>query len=405
MWLVKKFFIRILSKFIGFMMRRIDLPEPELISGPGSLNQLPALVQSKGVRSVLLVSDKGISGIGLIDTLVEALDKVGIDCTVYDDVQSNPTIANIESGVEIYRANKCDGIIAFGGGSPMDCAKVINARIGNPKKTALQMQGGMKVSGPLSPLFAVPTTAGTGSECSLGAMVSDPESHEKFGVASPYLVPPCAVLDAELMIGLPPHITSSTGMDALTHAVESYIGSWASDYTNSHAEQAVEIILRDLEATYRDGADVDRRQNLAMASHHAGLAFTRAMVGYVHAISHNLGGLYGVPHGLANAVILPLVLDFCRQDCEAQLAKLAVIGGLGRRNEPIKTLSLRFIDKVREMNRNMDIPTGIAQLQASDIPNLAKRALAEAHPQYPVPRLMKHSECEAILQKLLTIRG
>ena len=405
MWLVKKFFIRILSKFIGFMMRRIDLPEPELISGPGSLNQLPALVQSKGVRSVLLVSDKGISGIGLIDPLVEALDKVGIDCTVYDDVQSNPTIANIESGVEIYRANKCDGIIAFGGGSPMDCAKVINARIGNPKKTALQMQGGMKVTGPLSPLFAVPTTAGTGSECSLGAMVSNPESHEKFGVASPYLVPTCAVLDAELMIGLPPHITSSTGMDALTHAVESYIGSWASDYTNSHAEQAVEIILRDLEATYRDGADVDRRQNLAMASHHAGLAFTRAMVGYVHAISHNLGGLYGVPHGLANAVILPLILDFCRQDCEAQLASLAVIGGLGRRNEPIETLSLRFLDKVRDMNRNMDIPTGIAQLQASDIPNLAKRALAEAHPQYPVPRLMKHSECEAILQKLLTTEG
>ena len=405
MWLVKKFFIRILSKFIGFMMRRIDLPEPELISGPGSLNQLPALVQSKGVRSVLLVSDKGISGIGLIDPLVEALDKVGIDCTVYDDVQSNPTIANIESGVEIYRANKCDGIIAFGGGSPMDCAKVINARIGNPKKTALQMQGGMKVTGPLSPLFAVPTTAGTGSECSLGAMVSNPESHEKFGVASPYLVPTCAVLDAELMIGLPPHITSSTGMDALTHAVESYIGSWASDYTNLHAEQAVEIILRDLEASYRDGTNVDRRQNLAMASHHAGLAFTRAMVGYVHAISHNLGGLYGVPHGLANAVILPLILDFCRQDCKAQLASLAVIGGLGRRNEPIETLSLRLIDKVRDMNRNMDIPTGITQLQASDIPNLAKRALAEAHPQYPVPRLMKHSECEAILQKLLTTEG
>jgi alcohol dehydrogenase class IV len=190
-------------------------------------------------------------------------------------------------------------------------------------------------------------------------------------------------------------------MDALTHAVESFIGNWASDYTNLHAEKAVEIILRDLEATYRDGTDVVRRQNLAMASHHAGLAFTRAMVGYVHAISHNLGGLYSVPHGLANAVILPYILDFCRQDCEAQLAKLAVIGGIGRDNEPTETLSMRFIEKVREMNRNMDIPTGIAQLQASDIPNLTKRALAEAHPQYPVPRLMKQSQCEAILRKLL----
>ena len=403
MWLVKKFFIRRLSKFIGFMFARMDLPEPKLLSGPGSIKKLPALIKSRGVRSVLLVSDKGISSIGLIDPLVEALEKADIKCTVYDEVQPNPTIANIESGVEIYQANRCGGIVAFGGGSPMDCAKVINARIGNPKKTVLQMQGGMKVSGPLSPLFAVPTTAGTGSECSLGAMVSDPERHEKFGIASPYLVPLCAVLDAELMIGLPPHITSSTGMDALTHAVESYIGNWASDYTNSHAEQAVKIILRDLEATYHDGSDMDRRQNLAMASHHAGLAFTRAMVGYVHAISHNLGGLYGVPHGLANAVILPLILDFCRQDCEVQLSNLAIVGGLGRNDESAKTLSVRFIDKIREMNRNMSIPTGIAQLQASDIPRLARQALAEAHPQYPVPRLMKQAECEDILQKLLII--
>ena len=401
MWLVKKFFIRCLSKFIGFVMGRMDLPEPELLSGPGSLQKLPALIQSKRIRNVLLVSDKGITGLGLIDSLVKALGEAGIACTVFDDVQPNPTIANIESGVEVYRANQCDGIIAFGGGSPMDCAKVINARIGYPDKKVLDLKGGMKVPGPLPPLFAVPTTAGTGSECSLGAMVSDPDSHEKFGIGSPHLVPSYAVLDAELMIGLPPHITSSTGMDALTHAVESYIGNWATDYTNLHAEQAVEIILRDLEATYRDGTDVARRQNLAMASHHAGLAFTRAMVGYVHAISHNLGGLYGVPHGLANAVILPYILDFCRQDCETQLAKLAVIGGIGRDNEPTETLSTRFIEKVREMNRNMDIPTGIAQLQASDITNLAKRALAEAHPQYPVPRLMKQSQCEAILRKLL----
>lgn len=401
MWLLKKFFIRSLSKLIGFILGRMDLSKPELLSGPGSLLKLPAIIQSKGVRRVLLVSDKGITSIGLIDPLLEALDKAGIDCTVFDDVQPNPTIANIESGVEVYLANQCEGIIAFGGGSPMDCAKVINARIGNPKKTVIQMRGGMKIAGPLSPLFAVPTTAGTGSECSLGAMVSDPESHEKFGVASPYIIPPYAVLDAELMIGLPPHITSSTGMDALTHAVESFIGNWASGYTNLHAEHAVEIILRDLEATYRDGTDVVRRQNLAMASHYAGLAFTRAMVGYVHAISHNLGGLYSVPHGLANAVILPYILDFCRRDCEAQLAKLAVIGGIGRDNEPTETLSMRFIEKVREMNQNMDIPTGIGQLQASDIPNLAKRALAEAHPQYPVPRLMKQSQCEAILRKLL----
>ncbi len=401
MWLVKKFFIRCLTKFVGFVMGRMNLSEPELLSGPGSLQKLPELIYSKGVRSVLLVSDKGITGIGLTDPLATALEKIGVGCTVFDDVQPNPTITNIESGVEVYRRSQCDGIIAFGGGSAIDCAKIINARIANPKKSVSQMEGGMKISGPLSPMFAVPTTAGTGSECSLGAMVSNPETHEKFGVASPLLVPPYAVLDAQLMIGLPPHITSSTGMDALTHAVESYIGTWATDYTNSHAEQAVAIILRDLEATYLDGTDIERRQNLARASHYAGLAFTRAMVGYVHAISHNLGGLYSVPHGLANAVILPYVLDFCREDCETKLAKLAVVGGIGSDSESNESLSEKFIEKVREMNRNMDIPTGIPELQASDIPNLAKRALAEAHPQYPVPRLMNQSQCEEVLRKLL----
>lgn len=400
-WMIKKFFIRCASAFIGFVFRRMNLSEPELISGPGSLQELPALIQSKGLQRVLLVSDKGITSIGLTAPLVDALDKLGIACTVFDDVQPNPTIKNIESGVRTFKANQCDGIIAFGGGSPMDCAKVINARIGTPEKTVQDMRGGMKVDGPLSLLFAVPTTAGTGSECSLGAMVSDPDNHDKFGIASPYLIPAYAVLDAELMTGLPPHITSTTGMDALTHAVEVYIGTRTDDYTSSHAAQAVEIILRDLEPTYRDGSNVERRQNLCLASHYAGLAFTRAMVGYVHAISHNLGALYGVPHGLANAIILPFILDFCRQDCATQLAELAVIGRLGDDSESAETLSVRFIERVREMNRLMNIPNGVAELQASDIPSLAKRALQEAHPQYPVPRYMKQSECEAILRKLL----
>lgn len=400
-WTIKKFFLRRMSAFIGFVFGRMDLPQPELLSGPGSLQQLPALIQSKGIKRVLLVSDKGITGIGLIDSLVEALNKLGIHCTVFDGVQPNPTIANIEAGLKEYQANQCEGIIAFGGGSPMDCAKVINARLGNPKKAVQEMRGGMKVDGPLGPLFAVPTTAGTGSECSLGAMVSDPDKHEKYGIGSPNLIPGYAVLDAELMTGLPPHITSTTGMDALTHAVEVYIGTRSTDYTNSHAEQAVEIILRDLVPTYQDGSDVQRRQNLAMASHYAGLAFTRAMVGYVHAISHNLGGSYGVPHGLANAIILPVILDFCRPDCEAQLAKLAINSQLGDSTDSAESLSLRFVERVREMNRLMDIPTGIAELQAADIPDLAKRALDEAHPEYPVPRYMTQAECEDVLRTLL----
>jgi alcohol dehydrogenase class IV len=400
-WILKKAAIRSIHYTTKFIYPLLKTPEPELYTGPGSIRQMPEIVKNHGVEKVLVVTDKGLTSLGLLDGMTAALEEEDIPYFIFDGVQPNPSIQNIEEGLQAYLSNKCDGIIAFGGGSPMDCAKMIGARAANPKKPVVKMRGKFRVWHKPPPIFAVPTTAGTGSETTVAAVVSNPETHEKFAVIDLKLVPPIAILDPELMVGLPPHITSTTGMDALTHAVEAYIGLHARKGTNADAEKAVKIIINDLEDVYKDGSNLEKRNQLAIASYHAGLAFTRAYVGYVHAIAHNMGGQYGVPHGLANAIILPYILEFSKSKINSQLAKLAVISGLGSEGEALEVLSQKFIDKVKNMNRNMDIPTHIKELQEKDFPIIIKRALSEASLDYPVPRLMTPGDCENLLRKLL----
>ena len=402
-WKLQKVLYRCIHRILRHVVKRFTIPVPDLISGPGSIQRLPVLIQKQGIQKPLLVTDAGITHLGLADSLLSGLQDAKIEYAVYDSVHPNPTISNVEAGVRAYRDNECDSIIAFGGGSPIDCAKIIGASIKNPKTPVAKMRGFKKFSNPPPPLFAVVTTAGTGSECSQGAVISDPDKQEKFPIASPLVIPSVAVVDAQLMLGLPPHITAATGMDALTHAVEAYIGLWKTDFSDRMAEKAVKIIFQDLEAVFRDGNDLQRRHNMAMASHYAGLSFTRAMLGYVHAIAHQLGGIYGVPHGLANAIILPHVLEFSREDCEEKLARLAIVAGLGNDNESARVLSERFIERIRQMSRNMDIPIHVAQLQEKDIPEIVRRALKEGNPDSPVPRLMNAAQCENLVRQFLPV--
>jgi alcohol dehydrogenase class IV len=383
------------------MVAVMPFPVPELFTGPGSVRRLPEKVRSKGINNVFVVTDKGVRAAGLLEGMCKALDDEKISYTICDEVEPNPSIQNVEEALKLYIANRCEGIVAFGGGSPMDCAKLVGARFRNPKRTVRAMKGMFKVRKKLPPFFAVPTTAGTGSETTLAAVISDRETHEKFAVVDLRLIPDVAILDPELMLGLPPHITAATGMDALTHAVEAYIGLHGTKFTDQNAEQATRLIFENLEEVYRDGSDVERRNNMALASFYAGSAFTRASVGYVHAVAHNMGGLYGVPHGLANAIILPRVLEFCRKEAEEKLARLARAGGIAGGSDSNEQLSHRFIEKVETMNRNMQIPATIQELQAKDIPLIAERALKEANPAYPVPRIMRRNECEELVRKLL----
>ncbi len=400
-WTIKKAFYRCFHGAMKCIVPLLRVPVPKVINGAGCINQLAEIVRSRGIGRVMVVTDRVITELGLPNNLLKALAKNEVLYTIYDDVRPNPTIQDIENGLIQYQKKDCEGIIAFGGGSPMDCAKMIGARAVDPKRPISKMRGMFKLRKKLPPLFAVPTTAGSGSETTVAAVVTDPEAHEKYAVTDLKLVPEAVALDPELMLGLPPHITAATGMDALTHAIEAYIGLHGTRFTNEKAENATRLIFENLEAVVQDGSNLRLRENMAQASFFAGAAFTRASLGYVHAIAHNMGGLYGVPHGVANAIILPHVLEISRAKAEKKLAKLAVAAGIGRKNESAETLSRRFVDQVKELSRRIGIPTKIKELQEKDIPLIAKRALKEANPFYPVPAILNRKECESLIGRLL----
>ena len=396
-----KAYCRAYQKTPKLAVNFLDWSEPGLIQGAGAVKRLPAAVKAKNVNNVLVVTDKGLTGLHLLDGLYESLDAQGVKYTVYDGVQPNPTIDNIETAVELYKDNNCNGIIAFGGGSPMDCAKACGARIVRPKKSVPELRGQLKVLKKLPPLFAVPTTAGTGSETTIAAVVSNPVTHEKNAINDPRLRPMMAVLDPELTVGLPPKITSTTGMDALTHAVEAYIGHSNTKTTRRAAETATKLIGENLLTAYADGKNIQARGNMLEASYLAGIAFTRAYVGYVHSIAHNLGGMYGTPHGLANAVILPYVLDYYGKTAWKPLARLAKISGFVSAEGTNEEIANRFIARIREMNEAMNIPAKFDFIKEEDIPLLAQRALKEGNPLYPVPKIMDQADCEAVIRSLM----
>ena len=400
-WFFKKLWYRIYQKVLKFTMRFMNWSEPELLEGEGAVLKLPEFIKNKGINKVLIVTDKGLMNIHLLDPLFEELKKQDVDYVIFDGVQPNPTIPNIEECKETYLNNHCQGIIAFGGGSPMDCAKAAAARVVKPKKSVRKMRGYLKVHKKLPPFFAVPTTAGTGSETTLAAVVTDPTTHEKNAICDPCLRPKYAVLDPALTTGLPPHITSTTGMDALTHAVEAYIGKSNVKSTIKYAEEATKLIHDNIEKAYFDGKNIEARNNMLKASLLAGSAFTRAFVGYVHAIAHNLGGMYNTPHGLANAVILPYVLEWYGSSIYKQLAKLADLIGIGDESMPNQEKAMAFVNEIKRMNKAMNIPNKFDFIKEEDIPTLVKRALKEGNPGYPVPKIMNSSDCEKVIRSIM----
>ena len=398
---LKKCYYRIYQKVLKFAMCFMNWSEPTLLEGEGAVLRLPKLIKDKGLNRILVVTDKGLMSIHLLDPLFEELRAHGIAYFVYDGVQPNPTISNIERCRDMYLDNNCEGIIAFGGGSPMDCAKAAAARVVKPKKSVRKMRGYLKVGKKLPPFFAVPTTAGTGSETTVAAVVTDPTTHEKNAISDPCLRPKYAVLDPALTVGLPPHITSTTGMDALTHAVEAYIGKSNVKSTIRYAEEATKLIHDNLEKAYNNGKDIEARNNMLKASFYAGSAFTRAFVGYVHAIAHNLGGLYNTPHGLANAVILPYVLDWYGPAAYKKLAKLADLIGITKEEMSIEEKAKAFIAEIRRMNQAMNIPDKFDFIKEEDMNTLVKRALKEGNPGYPVPKIMNEQDCEKVIRSFM----
>lgn len=370
--------------------------EPELLEFENGTRGLGAFVRNKGYAKMLVVTGPNVYKKGLADELIRGLDENGVEYALFNRVVNNPTIDNIEEAYALYKAEGCDSIVALGGGSPMDLAKVVGARAAKPNKPVKKMKGLLKIMKRIPDLYAIPTTAGSGSETTIAAVVSDSKTHEKYPINDLSLIPRYAILDPKLTVALPPSTTATTGMDALTHAVEAYIGRSNTKKTKESAEKAVKLIFDNLLKAYEHGDDIEARRNMQRASYYAGVAFTRAYVGYVHALAHALGGFYGTPHGLANSVLLPVVLEFYGESAHKPLARLAEITGICTDKDDDAAKATKFIDKIKEMNALMDIPSNIDGIKPEDVPEMAKRAAAEGNPLYPVPRLLGEDELAKI---------
>jgi alcohol dehydrogenase len=389
---------RLRSALTRAVLKPSAQPRPLAFIGPGSMNQLCQSIGHFGNKKIFIVTDKPLVELGLVDRASQALAKNGVEVVVYDGVLPDPTFKVINEGLALLKKSQCDSVMAFGGGSSMDAAKVMALAASN-NMTPKSLVGLNKAKLPSLPLYAIPTTAGTGSEVTIAAVPSDDETHAKQPIGDNKLVPTACALDPEIMTGLPPHITSATGMDALTHAIESYIGHWGTPETDALASAAVKLIFTHLPKAYNEGGNLAAREAMALASYYAGLAFSKAMVGFVHAISHQLGAHYRIPHGLANAVVLPHVLEYSKDKAQQKMAELAVKAGLGDPGDSETALAQTLIDKVVELNAAVGIPRGFEQIKDADIAAIAAEACKEGN-NYPVPKYMDVAGCAKLVKTL-----
>lgn len=367
-------------------------------SGAGSSRQLCAHIARSGFRRILVVTDKPLRELGIVDQALRGFADYGVDLAFYDGVLPDPTFSHVDEGSAVLREHGSEAVLAIGGGSAIDAAKVI-AATGGSDEDPRQWMGFGKVKHEMPPVFAIPTTAGTGSEATMGAVISDPQTHEKTVLSGPGMHPAAVALDPDLHRGLPAHITAATGMDALTHAVEAYISVWNRGTAREHAERAVRLIFANLRRAVEDGSDRDAREAMCMAAYYAGVAINQVNVGNVHAIAHQLGGKYGIPHGVANAMVMPHVLEFCATEAEESLAELAQIASVNAQGKDRAGQARAFIDAVIELRDAVGIDATSDKVRAADFEYLTELAVNEAI-TYFTPKLLDASSTRTILRRL-----
>lgn len=372
---------------------------PEYIEGPGTLRQLPKLLSKEGINDVLVVTGDSLLRRGMVEPLLQAMEEMCIRYTVYALTMPDPTSLDVEQGYRMFVDHGCKAIVALGGGSRIDCAKGIAAKVARPKKTVAQLQGLLNVHKRIVPFVAIPTTAGAGSETTVAAVITDAQTHHKAAINDPCLIPKYAVLDPELTVGLSPYTTATTGMDALAHAVEAYTNhAYNTKLETQLAKEAVRLIHENLLTAYSDGADLRARQNMQKAAFYAGRAFTRGCVGYVHAVGHTLGGLYGVAHGLAMAVLLPHVMRQYGAAAQHRLAELAEVCGIEGADDAAK--AERFLTWIEDANRQMGLPEKFDMIREKDIPQMIAWAKKEANPLYPVPKVWVEEDFRRLIEQI-----
>lgn len=395
---IRKKLHRLLIAFIGFMVKFTPGARHTVFAGSGSSRQLCEHIIRTGVKKVLVVTDKPLRELGVLDQAISALHESSIDLAIYDGVLPDPTFEQVQAGAAMAKAQGSEAVVAVGGGSAIDAAKIIAAAI-TSDESPQNWVGFGKLKHDLPPIYAIPTTSGTGSEATMGAVIKNTQTHEKNIISGGTLLPAAAALDADLIAGLPPHITAATGMDALTHGIEAYIGIWDRGTRKEDARIAVKLVFENLASAYHNGADKNARNGMAMGAYYAGLAINQVNVGNVHAIAHQLGGKYGIPHGLANALVLPHILEFCCEEAQTSLAELAVVIGAGAEGESESTLAHKFIQAVKDLRTEVGISDQSEKIQREDFSDIANLAIAEGG-GYPVPRLLDTQDVLLILNKI-----
>ena len=393
----RKIYCRAYQGVMKIALKAMKYREPEILE---YTLEVPKVLKEAGVDKPLIITCASIVELKLMKSLTRALKDNAIKYEVFDQVKPNTESSIVEDAFKFYQEHKCGGIIAFGGGSVIDCGKAVLARVANPEKPLNKMKGLLKVKGEFPLLIAVPTTAGTGSETSPSAVIIDSDTRHKYIINDFDLTPKYAVLDAEVTLTLPPYMTATTGMDALTHAVEAYVGRATTEQSRKWAKDAVRLIMDNLPRVMEDGNNERARAQMLKAANLAGLAFSRSFVGYVHAVSHTLSGKYNTPHGEANAVILPYVLAEYGKGIYPKLRELAVYSEVARSYDSEEVAANKFINKIIEFNERFGIPKTFDFIKTEDIPELAKTADKEANPLYPVPKLMNAKELEKIYYKI-----
>ena len=392
---LKKIYCRCFQTVFRIALPILPYRNPEVRN---HISEIPDILKKEAISKPLIITDQTLSSIGATDSLQKVLTENGILYALFDGAFPNPTTALARQATAFYRENNCDGLIAFGGGSPMDLTKAVGVMLARPDKSLEKLAGILKVHRKLPVLIAIPTTAGTGSETTLAAVLINADTRHKFTINDFPLIPKYAILDPSTIHTLPVSIAATTGLDALTHAVEAYIGRSTTRQTRSDAKKAVKLIFENLDASVNHES-TKAESAMLKASHYAGRSFTRSYVGYIHAVSHSLSGQYNLPHGWTNAVLLPLILKRYGSTVWKKLAKLAICAGIGNPAESEEVLAKRFIAVIEEKNNRYDIPCHIDAIRQEDIPLLASHADKEANPLYPVPVLWDAKELEKIYRE------
>ena len=372
--------------------------QPKMIKGEHALLDLIDVLKKQHLTRYMIVTTPGFIKRGTLQSFFDALNQNDIQYSIFHDVKPDPDISDVEMLKEMYIKDGCKALIAIGGGSVIDCSKVALACVQMKKLDVTTVLHTGRVSKQLPLLIAVPTTAGTGSEVTVGAVITDPIKKRKYAISHLFLIPKYAVLDSSLLVSLPTKMTAYTGMDALTHAIEAYINCFNNRKTNEYALCAIKSIFQYLVPSFENGLNKHYRLELLEASYNAGVAISNNYVGYVHAIAHGIGGMYHLQHGMINATILPIVLEEYGSAVVSKLAKIADVVGITGATDQDK--STQFIQKLKDLNQIFSIPTSIPEIQEEDIHYLAIGAEKEGNPSYPTPVTWNVEQFEKVIRKI-----